>query len=107
MRSQRVFWSDAGFSLEQINIPHYLSKEYMSQCPHDKSRRNENFRIYEMEKEYAIESEKRTKRKRLDETILDAETKKKQMNSCNSSSSSNNNQQIQEDWIGKGNTEVP
>ncbi|KAA6389201.1 MAG: hypothetical protein EZS28_015269, partial [Streblomastix strix] len=24
----KEFWSDAGFSLEQINIPHYLSKEY-------------------------------------------------------------------------------
>ncbi|KAA6379919.1 MAG: hypothetical protein EZS28_024556 [Streblomastix strix] len=34
----REFWSDAGFSLEQINIPHYLSKEYKSQSPHDKSR---------------------------------------------------------------------
>ncbi|KAA6357565.1 MAG: hypothetical protein EZS28_046909, partial [Streblomastix strix] len=37
-RDWREFWSDAGFSLEQINIPHYLSKEYKSQSPHEKSR---------------------------------------------------------------------
>ncbi|KAA6353389.1 MAG: hypothetical protein EZS28_051084, partial [Streblomastix strix] len=48
-RDWREFWADAGFSLEQINIPHYLSKEYKSQSPHDKSRRNESIRIYEKE----------------------------------------------------------
>ncbi|KAA6365646.1 MAG: hypothetical protein EZS28_038826 [Streblomastix strix] len=32
------FWSDAGFSLEQINIPHYLSNEYKSQSPHVQSK---------------------------------------------------------------------
>ncbi|KAA6394323.1 MAG: hypothetical protein EZS28_010149 [Streblomastix strix] len=49
-RDWKEFWSDAGFSLEQINIPHYLSKEYKSQSLHDKSRRNESIRIYEREK---------------------------------------------------------
>ncbi|KAA6359667.1 MAG: hypothetical protein EZS28_044805, partial [Streblomastix strix] len=33
-----------------INIPYYLSKEYQSQSPHGKSRRNESIRIYEREK---------------------------------------------------------
>ncbi|KAA6364534.1 MAG: hypothetical protein EZS28_039938, partial [Streblomastix strix] len=57
-RDWREFWSDAGFSLEQINIPHYLSKEYKSQSPHDKSKRNESIRIYEREKQYAIDNGK-------------------------------------------------
>ncbi|KAA6373365.1 MAG: hypothetical protein EZS28_031107 [Streblomastix strix] len=111
-RDWREFWSEAGFSLEQINISHYLSKEYKSQSPHDKSRRNESIRIYEREKEYAIDNRKGMKRKRLDEALLEAEAKKKQSSSSNScisssSSSNNNNQQIQEDWTVKGNTVVP
>ncbi|KAA6395243.1 MAG: hypothetical protein EZS28_009234 [Streblomastix strix] len=61
-RDWREFWSDAGFSLEQINIPHYLSKEYKSQIPHDKSRRNESVRRYKKEKEYAIENGKAMKK---------------------------------------------
>ncbi|KAA6365052.1 MAG: hypothetical protein EZS28_039424 [Streblomastix strix] len=92
-----------GFSLEQINIPHYLSKEYKSQSPHDKSRRNESIRIYERERQYAIDNGKGLKRSRIDESLLEAEAKKKQ----SSSSSSSNNQEIEEDWTGKGNTVVP
>ncbi|KAA6379994.1 MAG: hypothetical protein EZS28_024477 [Streblomastix strix] len=57
-RDWKEFWSDAGFSLEQINIPHYLSKEYKSQGPYDKSRRNESIRIYEREKLQAIDNGK-------------------------------------------------
>ncbi|KAA6378606.1 MAG: hypothetical protein EZS28_025866 [Streblomastix strix] len=55
-REWREFWSDVGFSLEQINIPHYLSKEYKSQSPNDKSRRNESIRIYKSGKVYAIDN---------------------------------------------------
>ncbi|KAA6371516.1 MAG: hypothetical protein EZS28_032960 [Streblomastix strix] len=111
-RDWREFCSDAGFSLEQINIPHYLSKEYKSQSPHDKSRRNESIRIYEREKEYAIDNRKGMKRKRLYEALLEAEAKKKQSSSSRRSSSSSNSsnsnsQQMQEDWTGKGNTVVP
>ncbi|KAA6354929.1 MAG: hypothetical protein EZS28_049545 [Streblomastix strix] len=103
----REFWADAGFSLEQINIPHYLSKEYKSQSPHDKSRRNESTRIYEKEKQQAIDSGKGLKRPSLDEQIFDAEAKKKQgSNSSSSSSSSSSSQEIQEDWTGKGNKEI-
>ncbi|KAA6370514.1 MAG: hypothetical protein EZS28_033959 [Streblomastix strix] len=103
----REFWQDAGFSLEQINIPHYLSKEYKSQSPHEKSRKNESTRIYEKEKQQAIDSGKGLKRPRLDEQIFEAEAKKKQhsSNSCSSSSSSSN--EIEEDWTGKGNKEIP
>ncbi|KAA6369415.1 MAG: hypothetical protein EZS28_035059 [Streblomastix strix] len=57
-RDWREFCSDAGFLLEQINIPHYLSKEYKSQSPHEKSKRNESIRIYEQEKQYAIDNGK-------------------------------------------------
>ncbi|KAA6329546.1 MAG: hypothetical protein EZS28_053597 [Streblomastix strix] len=111
-RDWREFWSDAGFSLEQINIPHYLSKEYKSQSPHDKSRRNESIRIYERGTQYVIDNGKGMKRLRLEEQLLEAEAKKKQnsnsnSNSSSSSSSSSNCQEIQEDWTGKGNTEVP
>ncbi|KAA6402206.1 MAG: hypothetical protein EZS28_002274, partial [Streblomastix strix] len=101
----RLFWSDAGISLEQINIPHYLSKEYKSQSSHDKSRRNESFGIYERENQYAIENGKGTKRRREDEAILDAEMKKKQ--GSGSSDNGCNSQQIQEDWTGKGNSIIP
>ncbi|KAA6363282.1 MAG: hypothetical protein EZS28_041192 [Streblomastix strix] len=99
----REFWSDAGFSLEQINIPHYLSMEYKSQSPHDKSRKNESIRIYEKERQYAIDKGKGLKRSRVDEALLEAEAKKKQSSSSssNSSSGSFNNQEIQEDWTGK------
>ncbi|KAA6364416.1 MAG: hypothetical protein EZS28_040058 [Streblomastix strix] len=109
LRDWREFWSDASFSLEQINISHYLSKEYKSQSPHDKSRKNESIRIYEREKEYAIDNGIGMKRKRFDEAILDAEAKKKQSSSSNSSSSSSssNSQQIQEDWTEKGNIITP
>ncbi|KAA6370587.1 MAG: hypothetical protein EZS28_033887 [Streblomastix strix] len=110
-RDWREFRSDAGFSLEQINISHYLSKEYKSQSPHDKSKRNESIRIYEREKQYAIDNGKGLKRPRLDEQLFEAEAKKKQNSSSSSSSSSSisssNSQEIQEDWIGKGNTVVP
>ncbi|KAA6371745.1 MAG: hypothetical protein EZS28_032728 [Streblomastix strix] len=103
----KEFWSDAGFSLEQINLPHYLSKEYKSQSSHDKSRRNESVRIYESEKQQAIENGKGLKRPRLDEQIFDAEAKKKQSSSSSSSSSSScSSQEIQEDWTGKGNKEI-
>ncbi|KAA6394064.1 MAG: hypothetical protein EZS28_010410 [Streblomastix strix] len=98
----REFWSDAVSSLEQIKIPHYLSKEYKSQSPDDKSRRHESVRIYEREKEYAIENGKRMKKMRLEKLLLEAEGRKKQNSSSNSSSSSI--QQILEDWTGKGNT---
>ncbi|KAA6385517.1 MAG: hypothetical protein EZS28_018959 [Streblomastix strix] len=37
-RDCREFWLDASFLLEQINIPHYLSKVYKSQSPHEKSK---------------------------------------------------------------------
>ncbi|KAA6366470.1 MAG: hypothetical protein EZS28_038003 [Streblomastix strix] len=104
-RDWREFWSDAGFSLEQINIPHYLSKEQKSQSPHDKSRRNESIRIYEKEKQQAIDNGKGLKRPRLDEQIFEAEMRKKQNSS--SSSSSSRSQEIQEDWTGKGNMEIP
>ncbi|KAA6382703.1 MAG: hypothetical protein EZS28_021770 [Streblomastix strix] len=109
-RDWREFWSDAGFSLEQINIPLYLSKEYKSQSPHDKSRKNESIRIYERERQYAIDNRKGMKRSRLDEQLFEAEAKKKQnSSSCSSSSSSSssNSQEIQEDWTRKGNTVVP
>ncbi|KAA6375617.1 MAG: hypothetical protein EZS28_028856 [Streblomastix strix] len=120
-RDWREFWSDACFSLEQINIPHYLSKEYKSQSPHDQSRRNESMRIYEKEWQYAIDNGKGMKSLRLEEQLLEAEAKKKQNNSRSrsssssssssssnsSSSSSSNNLEIQKDWTGKGNTEVP
>ncbi|KAA6395588.1 MAG: hypothetical protein EZS28_008887 [Streblomastix strix] len=65
-------------SLEQINIPHYLSKEFKSQSLHDKSRRNEQFRIYKREREYAIQNGKGMKSKGLYEAVLEAEAKKKQ-----------------------------
>ncbi|KAA6384550.1 MAG: hypothetical protein EZS28_019921 [Streblomastix strix] len=111
-RDWREFWSDAGFSLEQINIPHYMSKEYKSQNPHEKSRRNESIRIYERERQYAIDNGKGLKRSRIDETLLEAEAKKKQSSNSSSSSSSSssnssNNQEIEEDWTGKGNQVVP
>ncbi|KAA6361023.1 MAG: hypothetical protein EZS28_043449, partial [Streblomastix strix] len=61
-RDWREFWSDVDFSLEQINIPHYLSKEYKSQSLHDKSWRNESIRIYERERQYAIDNGKGLKR---------------------------------------------
>ncbi|KAA6365439.1 MAG: hypothetical protein EZS28_039034 [Streblomastix strix] len=77
--------------------------EYKSQSLHDKSRRNESIRIYERETQYAIDNGKGLKRSRIDETLLEAEAKKKQ--SCSNSSS--NNQEIEEDWTGKGNTVVP
>ncbi|KAA6374799.1 MAG: hypothetical protein EZS28_029675 [Streblomastix strix] len=49
------------------------------------------------------------KRSKVDETLLEAEAKKKQSNSSRSSSSSNysNSQQIQEDLTRKGNTIIP
>ncbi|KAA6403176.1 MAG: hypothetical protein EZS28_001302 [Streblomastix strix] len=94
--------------MEQINILHYLSNECKSQSPHDKSRRNESVRIYDREKEYAIENGKEMKKRREDEAILDAETKRKQSSSSSSSSSSSNNSlKIKEDWTGKGNTIIP
>ncbi|KAA6356710.1 MAG: hypothetical protein EZS28_047764 [Streblomastix strix] len=110
-RDWREFWSDAGFLLELINIPHYLSKEYKTQSHHDKSRRNESIKIYERERQYAIDNGKGLKRSRVDEKLLEAETKKKQSSSCSSSSSSSssnssNNQEIEKDWTGKGNTVV-
>ncbi|KAA6310651.1 MAG: hypothetical protein EZS28_056277, partial [Streblomastix strix] len=106
-KDQREFWSDAGFSLVQINILHYLSKEYKSQSPHYKSRRNESVRIYEREKQQAIDNGKGLKRPRLDEQIFDAEAKKNQSSSRSSSSSCICSQEIQEDWTGNGNTVVP
>ncbi|KAA6362567.1 MAG: hypothetical protein EZS28_041907 [Streblomastix strix] len=111
-RDWRQFWSDAGFSLEQINIPHYLSKEYKSKSPHDKSKRNVSIRIYEKERQYAIDNGKGMKRSRLDEQLFEAEAKKKQNSSSSSSSSSSSNnssnsQEIQEDWTRKRNTKVP
>ncbi|KAA6393038.1 MAG: hypothetical protein EZS28_011434 [Streblomastix strix] len=57
-RDYKDFWSDAGFSLEQINLLHCLSKECKSQSPNIKSRINESTRIYESEKEYAIDNGK-------------------------------------------------
>ncbi|KAA6370808.1 MAG: hypothetical protein EZS28_033664 [Streblomastix strix] len=90
-RDCREFKSDTDFLLEQINISHYLSKEFKSQILHDKPRKNESVRIYEREKEYMIESWKRVKRKRLDEVILEAEAKKKQCSSSSCSSSSKKN----------------
>ncbi|KAA6383123.1 MAG: hypothetical protein EZS28_021350 [Streblomastix strix] len=111
-RDWKEFWSDASFSLEQINIPHYLSKEYKSQSPHDKSRKNESIRTYEREGQYAIDNGKGLKRSRVDEALFEAEGKKKQNSSSSSSSSSstsssNNSNEIEEDWTGKGNTVVP
>ncbi|KAA6363745.1 MAG: hypothetical protein EZS28_040729, partial [Streblomastix strix] len=108
-RDWREFRSDAGFLLEQINIPHYLSKEYKSQSPDEKSKKNELIGIYEKERQYAIDNGKGLKRSRVDEALLEAETKKKQRNrsSSSSSSSSSNSQEIQEDWTGKGNKVVP
>ncbi|KAA6364922.1 MAG: hypothetical protein EZS28_039550 [Streblomastix strix] len=106
-RDWREFWSDSGFSLEQINIAHYLSKEYKSQSPNDKSKRNQSIRIYEREKQQAIDNGKRLKRPRLDEKIFEAEMKKKQNSSNSSSISSSSSQEIQEDWTGKGNKEIP
>ncbi|KAA6375226.1 MAG: hypothetical protein EZS28_029250 [Streblomastix strix] len=111
-RDWTEFWSDASFSLEQISIPHSLSKEYKSQSPHDKTRRNESIRIYERKRQYAIDNEKGLKRQRVDETLLEAEVKKKQnsssciSSSCSSrssssSSSSSNNYEIEDDWTGK------
>lgn len=88
-RDWTEFWSDAGFSLKQINISHYLSTELKSQSPYDKSRRSESVRLNEREKENAIEDVNGVKRKRFDEAIMDAEAKKKQIcSSCSSSSSS-------------------
>ncbi|KAA6356635.1 MAG: hypothetical protein EZS28_047838, partial [Streblomastix strix] len=55
-RDYREFQIDAGLSLEQINIPHNLSKEYKSQSPRDKSRRNESIRINQRERQYAIDN---------------------------------------------------
>ncbi|KAA6358156.1 MAG: hypothetical protein EZS28_046319, partial [Streblomastix strix] len=74
--------------------------------------RNESIRIYEKERQYAIDNGKGLKRARVDEALLEEEAKKKQnssssCSSSNSSSSSSNNQEIQEDWTGKGNKEVP
>ncbi|KAA6378317.1 MAG: hypothetical protein EZS28_026156 [Streblomastix strix] len=106
-RYWREYCSDAGFPLEQINIPHYLSKEYKSKSPHYKSRRNESIRIYERENQYATDNGKRKKRLILEEQLLDAEAKKRQNSSSSSSSSSSYNQEIQEDWTGKGNTAIP
>ncbi|KAA6377016.1 MAG: hypothetical protein EZS28_027458 [Streblomastix strix] len=111
-RNWREFWSDAGFSLEQINISHFLSKEYKSQSLHVKSKRNESIRIYEKEEQYAIENGNLLKRPRLDEQLFDAEAKKKQNSSSSSSSSScsssnSNSQEFQKDWTRKGNTVVP
>ncbi|KAA6373600.1 MAG: hypothetical protein EZS28_030873 [Streblomastix strix] len=102
-RDWREFRSDAGFSLKQINIPHYLLKKYKSKNLYYKSRRNESFRIFEMEKQYAIENVKE-KRGRVDEAIMEADAGKKQSNSNSCCSIS---QQIQEDWTGKRNTIVP
>ncbi|KAA6390063.1 MAG: hypothetical protein EZS28_014412 [Streblomastix strix] len=111
----REFWSDAGFSLEQINISHYLLKEYKSQSPHDMSKRKESIKIYEKGKETAIEIGKGMKRSREDMANLDSGAKRKQRNrSCSSSNrsssscnSSSNSQQIQEDWTENGNTIIP
>ncbi|KAA6390366.1 MAG: hypothetical protein EZS28_014108 [Streblomastix strix] len=101
------FWSDVGFSLEQINIPHYLSEEYKSQSLHDKSRGNESIWVYEREKQQAINNGKGVKRPRFDEQLSDAEAKKKQNSSSSRSCSSSSSQEIQEDWTGKGNKEIP
>ncbi|KAA6382029.1 MAG: hypothetical protein EZS28_022444 [Streblomastix strix] len=107
-RDWREFWSDASFPLQQINIPHYLSKEHKSQSPHDKSKKNESIRIYERERQYAIDNGKGLKRSRIDETLLEAEAKKKQNSSSSSSSCrSSSSNEIEEDWTGKGNTVVP
>ncbi|KAA6360505.1 MAG: hypothetical protein EZS28_043968, partial [Streblomastix strix] len=57
-RDWSEFRSDAGFSFDQINMPHYLSKQYKSQSAHEKSKRNESIRIYEKEKQYAINNGK-------------------------------------------------
>ncbi|KAA6309656.1 MAG: hypothetical protein EZS28_056463, partial [Streblomastix strix] len=77
--------------------------------PHDKSRRNKSIRIYEREKEYAIDNGKRMKKKRLEVQLFEAEAKKKQSSSSSSSSSgsSSNSQEIKEDWTGEKNTVVP
>ncbi|KAA6382602.1 MAG: hypothetical protein EZS28_021870 [Streblomastix strix] len=64
-RDWREFWSDPNFSLKQINIPHYLSKEHKSQTPHHKSRKNEAVNINEKEWEYAIENRQGMERKDL------------------------------------------
>ncbi|KAA6397259.1 MAG: hypothetical protein EZS28_007213 [Streblomastix strix] len=108
-RVWREFWSDAGFSLEQINIPHYLSKECKSQSPQDMFRRNKFIRIYERQKEYAIYNGKGMKGKRFEEQLLETEAKKKQISSsssCSSSNSNSNSQELQKDWTGKGNIVV-
>ncbi|KAA6384683.1 MAG: hypothetical protein EZS28_019789 [Streblomastix strix] len=78
-RDWTEFLSDAGFSLKQINIPHYLSMECKSQNPYHKSRSSKSVRIYEKEKENATENVMGVKRKKLDEAIMDAEAKKKQI----------------------------
>ncbi|KAA6399696.1 MAG: hypothetical protein EZS28_004783 [Streblomastix strix] len=101
-RDWREFWSDAGFSLEQINISHYLSNEYKSQSPYYKSMSNESIRIYEMERQYAIDNGKGMKRLRLEEQHLEAEAKnKRNISSSSSSCSSSNNKEKQEDWTRK------
>ncbi|KAA6368125.1 MAG: hypothetical protein EZS28_036349 [Streblomastix strix] len=110
-RDWREIQSDVDFSLEQINIPHYLQKEYKSQSPQDQTRRNESIRIYEREREQAIENGKEMKRKRLIEANLEAEVGKKQSknsrSNSRSSSSSDDSQQIQGDWTSKWNTTIP
>ncbi|KAA6393648.1 MAG: hypothetical protein EZS28_010823 [Streblomastix strix] len=108
-RDQTEFWSDPSLSLEQVNIPHYLSREYKSQSPHEKSRRDESIRIYERERYYAIDNGKGLKRSRIDETLLEAEAKKKQNSSSSSSSSSycSNNKEMQEVWRWSGSMIVP
>ncbi|KAA6389017.1 MAG: hypothetical protein EZS28_015455 [Streblomastix strix] len=107
-RDWRKYRSDAGFSLEQINISHYLLKKNKSQSSREKSKRNESIKIYEREKQYAIDNGKGLKRPRIDEQLFEAEAKKKQNSSGSSiSSSSSSSQEIQEDWTEKGNTVVP
>ncbi|KAA6382972.1 MAG: hypothetical protein EZS28_021502 [Streblomastix strix] len=90
-KNWREFWSDASFSLEQINVSHYLSKEHNYPSPQDQSMGNESVRLFDQEKECAIENGKRVKGMKLDKLTLDAEAKMKQSSSSNSSRSSISN----------------
>ncbi|KAA6395832.1 MAG: hypothetical protein EZS28_008632 [Streblomastix strix] len=57
-RDWREFWSDAGFSLEQINMTRYLLIELKSKILHENSMKNEAVIINEKEKEKEKKKEK-------------------------------------------------
>ncbi|KAA6376445.1 MAG: hypothetical protein EZS28_028026 [Streblomastix strix] len=106
-RDWSEFWSYAGFSLEQINISYYILKQFKSQSPLDKSRRNEAVKNYEREKEKAIDNRKAMKNRGEDEVIFDTQSKKKQNSSSNSNCSNSGSRcskQIFDDWTRKGNS---